>query len=201
MIKGVIFDIGNVLVNFNPLGDTIAKYLPQNITWDEFETDVKLEEFGCGKFSSLEFYQLNRDILGGKTDNEIRDMWNSIGFTPVKPMFEFIDWLRANKLKVYLLSNTIAPHVTFLEENFNFSKITDDAIYSNEVGLRKPDHAIYNLVEIRFGLKSNELVFIDDLEENIFAARKCGWKTVHHSGDPEKTIEQVKSFLERDKLR
>ncbi len=57
-----------------------------------------------------------------------------------------------------------------------------DILVSGEEKLAKPDPAIYRLAEQRFGYAAEELIFADDREENVAAARACGWKA-HHFKD------------------
>ncbi len=64
----------------------------------------------------------------------------------------------------------------------------DDLVISGEVGLRKPDPAIYRLAAERLGIAPEECVFIDDLERNVEVARDLGMIGIVHRGDDEATI-------------
>jgi putative hydrolase of the HAD superfamily len=55
----------------------------------------------------------------------------------------------------------------------------DDVISSADVGLAKPDHAIYRLAAERLGLPVEECLFIDDTERNVVAAREVGMAAIH----------------------
>lgn len=61
-----------------------------------------------------------------------------------------------------------------------FETITDDIVYSHEVGLAKPDPAAYELTTRRLGVEPGEVLFLDDVEANVDAARAFGWHAVLH---------------------
>jgi len=65
---------------------------------------------------------------------------------------------------------------------------------SHVLGLRKPDGAIYEAFERATSRTPDRIVFFDDLEENVFAARARGWRAVHvdHTGD---TAAQIRDAL------
>ena len=78
---------------------------------------------------------------------------------------------------------------TLLEELF------DAWVISSEVGLRKPDPAIYELAAERLGLPPEACVYVDDLPGNLKPARALGMATVLHRGDAEATLAEVRALL------
>lgn len=56
----------------------------------------------------------------------------------------------------------------------------DVVVISGEVGLRKPEPAIFELTTKRLGLRAEQCVFVDDLKHNVAAAAALGWVGVHH---------------------
>ncbi len=66
---------------------------------------------------------------------------------------------------------------------------------SSEVGLRKPDPAIYALAAARIGLEPRACVFVDDLPGNLKPARAIGMATVAHRGDAAATLAEVRALL------
>jgi len=80
-----------------------------------------------------------------------------------------------------LLSNTNALHVPYfvslLKTQHGFEEMEslfEKVYYSHELGMRKPDRAIYEFVLRDAGIVPEETLFIDDREENILAARELG---------------------------
>ena len=66
---------------------------------------------------------------------------------------------------------------------------------SSEVGLRKPDPAIYELAAERLGLAAAACVFVDDLPGNLKPARALGMATVLHRGNAAATLAEVRALL------
>jgi epoxide hydrolase-like predicted phosphatase len=77
-----------------------------------------------------------------------------------------------------------------LDEHF------DTLVISGEVGLRKPDPAIYHLACERIGRAPEQCVFVDDLSRNVEVARELGMFAVLHDGDDAATAAAVSGFLE-----
>jgi putative hydrolase of the HAD superfamily len=89
---------------------------------------------------------------------------------------------RAPVRRRVLLSNTNEIHWEFLQERYaHVLAPFDDLVVSHEVGLEKPDPAIYHWVASRTGHSPEAHLFIDDIEENVIAAREAGWDGIHHT--------------------
>jgi putative hydrolase of the HAD superfamily len=98
---------------------------------------------------------------------------------PLAGTVALLQRLKAGGHRVVCLSNMPAPYVQVLQAGHAFFGAFDDGIFSAEVGLIKPEAAIYALAEARFGAAPAQLVFLDDTAVNIDAARARGWRTVH----------------------
>ncbi len=107
------------------------------------------------------------------TADEFRLAWNDI-FTRNPPMLELLHAIPRPRV---LLSNTCAPHVAWIKERFpEVLPRFDHCVLSNEVGLLKPEAAIYRHVESLTGLPPERHLFTDDLAQNVEGARACGWQ-------------------------
>jgi FMN phosphatase YigB (HAD superfamily) len=81
-----------------------------------------------------------------------------------------------------LLSNTNAIHWDWITARYpHVLEPFDRRVVSHECGLEKPDAAIYDHVVALTGRPPEEHLFIDDILENVEAARACGWDAVHHT--------------------
>jgi len=111
------------------------------------------------------------------------------------PMVEFVRELRADGVRAALLTNNVREW-----ESLWRSPLVDDlfevVVVSAEVGLRKPDPAIYTLTLERLGdsVSAEDCVFVDDLEINCEAARALGIQAVHFV-DAEQAIPEIRSAL------
>jgi putative hydrolase of the HAD superfamily len=86
------------------------------------------------------------------------------------------------------LSNS-GPGARERERFHGFEDVTDDIVYSHEVGLAKPAPAAYELVTERLGVEAGEVLFLDDVEANVVAARAVGWQAVLHRDTPSSIVE------------
>ena len=178
MIKTVIFDIGNVLTDFawkemykeKGLGgetfDRVAKATVQSPYWCELDRGIMTFSEVMDKFVSLDI----------EMEDEIRrvlaDMHGIV--TGRSYAVPWVCSLKKQGLKVYVLSNFSEKIWKECIDALEFYEFTDGGIISYKEHLIKPDQAVYQLLLERYGLCADECVFIDDLEENVKAARLCG---------------------------
>ena len=91
--------------------------------------------------------------------------------------------LRAAGIRIGLLSNAAPDLETRIVDDFGVDIDWHDRVISGLVGLAKPDPAIYHLAAERIGLPEPACFFIDDLAENVEAARSVGMQAHHFQGD------------------
>ncbi|MCL2485626.1 MAG: HAD family phosphatase [Endomicrobia bacterium] len=180
-IKAVIFDLGQVIFKFD-LSKFINQFLkktPQKESTDVNKIILEFSKTAClyetGKISSLEFF----NNLAEKTQysgsfNEFSVIWNNI-FKLNEETLEIIAALRKENYHLAILSNTNELHFEFLKEMYpGVFALFDKIFLSHEMKERKPDDAIYQKVIEYYGGEPSSLFFIDDLEENIQAAKRNG---------------------------
>ena len=196
MIKNIVFDIGDVLVDFRwrELMDEL------NLTEGEknkFETSV----FGSRWWHELDLGVLdeNKVIQNMRAENKeyiqaFDLVWENRGKL-VKPrdyVIPFMDELHKNGYKIFLLSNYPKELFTMHAENgsFPFINKVDGKVVSGFVKKVKPNADIYEFLVDKYGLKPEECVFIDDRQENIDAAKALNWQGIVY-----KSEEQAKNDL------
>jgi HAD superfamily hydrolase (TIGR01509 family) len=98
---------------------------------------------------------------------------------PIPETVALIHRLHAAGHRLHYLSNMPAPCADVLErrEAALFAHF-DSGVFSGRVHLIKPEPAIYTFAQQRFGAPAQELVFLDDHEPNVVAARAAGWKAL-----------------------
>ena len=178
MIRNIVFDIGNVLVDFDPKSFLIRKGFDEKMAerivnasaktnvWKELDRGVWTREEILEAFVAKD-PEIEPEIRRAFAD--YRDI--------VVPTDYAIPWIKELKAKgygVYYLSNCSSMVEVECEEAMAFLPYTDGGILSYKDKLIKPDKAIYLLFLERFGLKAEETVFLDDTYANIEAARKLG---------------------------
>jgi epoxide hydrolase-like predicted phosphatase len=194
--RGLIVDWGGVLTtdvfaSFRAF--CVAEGLAPDTVRELFREDPRARELLAG----LETGELDRDafqtqfaaLLGVAPDGIVERLFGAIG--PDEAMIGAVRAARVAGLRTGLLSNSWRAEDydrTLLEELF------DAWVISGEVGLRKPDPAIYVLAAERVGLPPEALVYVDDLPGNLKPARALGMATVVHR-DAAETVPELEHLL------
>jgi putative hydrolase of the HAD superfamily len=185
-VRAVVLDIGSVLEVIDesvfPLPFELRHGLAPGAVLDvpDWPGDP-----GIGEVTEAEVrahWQQHLALSDEHADELMRDYWTWYCGTLDQPLF---DWFAAQHgpLKTGILSNS-GPGAREAERVWGFEAITDDIVYSHEVGLRKPDPAIYALTAERLAVEPHEIVFLDDVATNVDAARRAGWHAVLHVDTP-----------------
>jgi putative hydrolase of the HAD superfamily len=196
--RGLIVDYGGVLttdvfVSFQAFCE--AEGLPPDAVRDRFREDPEarrlLAELETGALAVAEFEPLFAALLEVESERLIERLFG--GMAPDEAMLDGVRAARRDGVRTALLSNSWGDATSYdpalLEELF------DAWVISSEVGLRKPDPAIYALAAERIGLEPAACVFVDDLPGNLKPARAIGMATVLHRGDAEATLAEVRGLL------
>lgn len=197
MIKNIIFDIGNVLVDFR---------------WRELMDELNLtkedkDRFEVYVFGSKWWHEYDHGTLEEeeivkhlREDNtEHREAFDLVWKNRdqlVKPYEYSVEWIKGLQergYKVYLLSNYPENLFTMHAENgsFPFLDFVDGKVVSAFVKMIKPDADIYECLMKKYGLKAEECIFIDDREENVQGALNVGMQGIWL-----KSYEQAKMELD-----
>ena len=187
MIKNVIFDFGNVLIDWNPAylflpyfdGDAEkCTYFTEHICNREWFTRMDRGESMDKCVAELQAtYPEYADAVA-----MFRDRWFEMCNGEIPGMLELILDLKSKGVGVYGLTNW--PAETFTEARRRFKTLAniDRYVVSSAVKLAKPDPAIYKLLISKYGLKPDECVFIDDRKDNEDAAIRLGMSGIVYPG-------------------
>ena len=184
-IKGVVFDFGGVMTTCT---------MPERVRpiVDELGIPWKALEDGFAKYRRL----MDGGFMG--FDEMYRKIWEEAGVTLsdevqarileedmasfMYPNMRTLAWMRqlkAGGYKIGILTNMWADFGRKFRETFpQFIELADAMVVSGEEHMYKPMKEIYDLLRDRIGLKSEELLFVDDAPGNCEGARKAGWKAL-----------------------
>lgn len=195
MIKNIIFDLGGVLIDWDP------KYVYRTI----FKTEEEVDWF----LNNITTMEWNVEQDGGRTiaeANEILiaqypehadnikiyyDRWEEMLGGPIEENVALFKELKdSEKYKMVALTNWSAETFPVAIDRYGFLGWFDGIVVSGVEKCKKPDRKIYDIILNRYNLVPSESVFIDDNKDNISAAQKLGIKTVHCQ-----TPEQVRNDL------
>ncbi len=181
-IKAVIFDLGNVLVNYDVEKAakcfSAASGLSTREIWKRFFLSKFEQAYTRGEISTREFHRIACKTLGASIPlATFSHYWNDI-FWENPGMDSLLRRIKRH-YPLYLISNTNKLHYTHLRKHFRLLCHFKRRFPSHEVGARKPDLKIYRRVLRKIGLKPGETVFIDDMKSFIAGARKAGMNAIH----------------------
>jgi len=197
MIKTIVFDVGNVVWAYQPLQEKL------------FTAWAKLTNTDYATF-----YQkyLNIYELLETNDLTLADYFNSQGLDP-KPFLDILNSLYSqNNFEKYLLKDTLSLisdlkkmgyQIGYLSnaENYHYPLIHqrldhyfDFGITSWQVKIRKPDPKIFSQIFKYTSALPLEVVFIDDIAQNVASAQKYGLKAIHFQ-NPQQLISDLSKIL------
>lgn len=181
--QAIIFDFGNVLVEWNPR-HVYRRYFPNDdAAMEKFLHEVNFMEWNAQQDKGRSFAEgvaeLSRqfpqyaDLIQAYHDN-----WkDSIG-NHLEGTVEIMKRLKKEGYRLYGLSNWSAETFPQMRGKFDFFKLLDDIVISGEVGMIKPEPEIFQHILERIGEPANACLFIDDAPANVEQAQKMGFITI-----------------------
>jgi 2-haloacid dehalogenase len=178
MTKAVIFDVGGVLIDWNP------KYLYSKLLADEAAIEAYLKEIGFNAWN------LALDE-GGRWEPAIAELvakfphhkdlieaahlrWHEMLGGDIPGTVDILKRLADAGVPLYAITNYSSEKFIETVERFPFFALFRDIVVSGDEKLLKPEAAIFRMCLDRNGLKAQECVFIDDVARNIDGARAVG---------------------------
>ena len=195
--SGLLIDFGGVLTSniFDSFGDFCrAEGLEPDTVRERFLTDTGarelLEQLEVGGLTEAQFEPRFAEVLGVARHEGLIDRMFA-GMRPDTEMVEAVVAAKRAGVRTGLLSNSWGED---RYDRSRFGDLFDTLVISGEVGLRKPDPAIYALACERMELPPERCVFVDDLPGNLKPARALGMATVLHR-DAATTIDELEPLL------
>jgi len=144
----------------------------------------------CGQIDEAAFEAAFAGILGVAPERLIDRLY--AGTRPAPALAEAVLAARCAGIRTGLLSNSWGEG---RYQRDRFGELFDAVVISGEVGLRKPDPAIYLMAAESLGLEPDACVFVDDFAVNLEPAAELGMATVLHDGDADRTIASLEQLL------
>lgn len=204
MIKNIIFDIGNVLVDYcwedhivhcgfqGEKKERIGRAMMLSDTWQELDRGVWTEERLLKSFIAND-----REL-----EPEIRTVFSDMS-TLVRYRSRSAAWLRSLKsqgYQVYYLSNFSSKVKQEAARELPFLEEMDGGIMSYTVQVIKPDPVIYQMLMEKYDLLPEESVFLDDSAANVQAAKVLGMEGILVTSQ-EQAIRDLEELLEERKRK
>ncbi len=196
VIKVVMFDAGGVLhVSNTAVGDDLRNEL--GLTDDQIKKLYShyIPLLGTGKLTEEELWKAVSKEFGAREVSVDEHLFTRSFVTTLRKMpgiYELIDELKAQGIKILLLTNVTEHYAEVLERNGHYDPF-DLRILSFEVGSWKPDPVIYQHALQKAGVNPDEAVLVDDQEKNIVGAEALGIHGIlfHDTGQVKKQLAEL----------
>src|SRR5574337_1293360 len=196
-IRAVIFDIGGVLLRNEDRSGQRKWEARLGLARGELRQVIGNPELSAlatiGQIPESAVWQHAADVLGLTAEQlrELqRDFWAGERFDAV--LLQFLRALRP-RYATAILSNAWSDSRGRLTEAYGLDEFVDTIVFSAEVGLAKPDPRIYHYTADLLHIPPKEAIFVDDMPENVQAARAVGMRGVQFSGTAQ-TIAEVRRY-------
>lgn len=181
--RGVLWDVGNVIVRWDPRR-LYSKIFPDTAERDDFLARVCTLEWHVETDRGLDPAENTRRLIERFPQHEaaIRawwDRWDEMFGGVIEETVEVIEALAERGVPQFGLTNMSAASWPAIRAMTPAFERLSYLLVSGEVGLVKPDPAIFRLLCEKVGMAPEELLFVDDSPRNVEAARALGF-WVHH---------------------
>lgn len=198
MIKNIVFDLGAVLIDWNP------KYLyrkifvsEEKLNWflDNICTSDWNEEQDAGRSLSDGTELLKKQFPEYSSEIEaFYGRWSEMLGGPINGTIDILEKIHAdNQFNLFALTNWSRETFPIAKKNYPFLDLFQGIVVSGEELCKKPDPKIYEIMISRYELVPSECLFIDNNKRNIIAAIRSGWQAILFK-NPTQLEEDLKSF-------
>lgn len=178
--QAVIFDIGNVLIEWQPerYFDALIGASERKRMFEEVDIHAMMTRIDRGEvFDEVVEETAAQHPRWREMVLEIRRKWTDVAQPEIPGSVKLLRALKARGVPVFALSNFGRENFPLSERQFPFLAEFDRRYISGEMMMAKPDPAIYAAVEADCGFEPGALLFTDDRQDNIGAAAARGWQT------------------------
>lgn len=197
-IRALIFDFGGVLVRMiddqprlelaEKLGISLSRL--DDLVFNS-ETSAQASR---GEITVKSHWETVRKALGIRAEDMpafLKQYWSADDVN-----WKLLDYIRDlhPRYKIGLISNAWDDLRLTMHDRWNIDVLFDEMIISAEVKIEKPDPRIFHLAVERLQVQPDEAIFVDDIYENVEAARKEGLNAIHYQGLPQ-AIDEINKFL------
>jgi 2-haloacid dehalogenase len=179
----IIFDLGGVLIDWDPYRLYCDKLGLDRQVVDRFMQEVDFPGWNKEQDRGRPFAEATAEL--SNLHPEYRELIYaydehypaSLGGS-IQPVVDIVGKLKSAGYTLYVLSNWSAEKFKMVRSQYPFFEWFDGIVISGEVGLIKPDQAIFELLLERIGRPADECLFIDDHSPNISVAGRLGFQTI-----------------------
>ena len=197
MSKVVVFDIGNVLLEWNPR-HLFRKLLPDEQAVDHFLGNICTPAWNAeqdrGRPWHVAVAELTRTFPEyAELISAYDERWHETLGGPIEGTVEILKSLSSAKIPLYALTNFSTEKFAGVRETYDFFDLFEGIVVSGAERVLKPDPAIFYVLFERYPATRSNAVFIDDSAHNVEAAAALGMQAVHFK-NPEALRAQLREL-------
>ncbi|WP_034045383.1 HAD family hydrolase [Wocania ichthyoenteri] len=198
-INTIIFDLGGVLIDWNPEYVYLDVFNSNREKMQWFFDNICTNDWNENQDAGYPMAKATEEriALFPEWESEIKmfyGRWEDMLGDAISETVEILDKLiKSNNYKVVALTNWSAETFPIALKKFDFLHWFEGIIVSGEEKTRKPFDEIYHLTLNRFNIKAEHSIFIDDNLRNIEAANNLGINGIHFKS-AEQLIQQLKTY-------
>jgi putative hydrolase of the HAD superfamily len=184
-IKNIVFDIGNVIVRWDPIRISTRTFGAERST-PEFvgsifgpETWLPLNRGELTATQAKEAYQDRLGLSAAEADKLFYNINDSLDL--LTDTIALMERLQRAGFRIFALSDNVHEIVHYLKQRYDFWRFFEGAVISAEIGLLKPSPAIFLHLLETHALRAEECVFLDDVLANVEGARAVGMQALQFS--------------------
>lgn len=179
----VLFDVGNVLIDWNPQ-ILFEELIPDDAERAYFFQAICSREWWVAHDAGASFKEIAEPLCERHPDKRhLIWAWHERYTEMIPEAIEgtvcLLKELKDRKVQIHALTNWAADKFQIARRLYPFLDLFDDIVVSGEVGMVKPDPSIFGIALDRMQTNAHNVLFIDDHEPNIDAAKTLGFVTHH----------------------
>jgi 2-haloacid dehalogenase len=185
--KTVVFDIGNVLLRWDPR-NLYRSVFDDHTEMEWFLSNVCTPDWNLEQDRGRDWDEAVALLVKDHPKHEpairaFHERWPETVSGIFEQNVAILQRLRDAGVPTYCITNFSGPKFILAQQRFPFLAGFDGVIVSGDERLLKPDHAIYHLLLNRYGLDAADCVFIDDSKANAESARAVGMEAIHYPSE------------------
>jgi 2-haloacid dehalogenase len=182
--QAMVFDLGGVLIDWNPRHLYRKIFEGDEEGMERFLSEICTPEWNARQDEGRSFAEATEELIArhpGQAEliRAFFDRWPEMVAGAIEETVEILSELKGAGHEIYALSNWSAETFTHARERFQFLDWFNFTVISGEVGLVKPNREVFDFLLEKTGRRAEECVFIDDSPANMAAARDLGFDAIH----------------------